>query len=133
MKFFFDKKLLDYLSLELKAYEKKEILNSILNNDNIWSNINGKIILNNQIISIIKNKYPNPDNKVMPPLTNNLENSMPPKSFQILFNTPGYWQGQLNKGFEIDDLYKIINSCVIDSFDKYSNLDKGIKVMNLEI
>ena len=101
MKYFFDKKLLDYLSLELKAYEKKEILNSILNNDNIWSNINGKIILNNQIISIIKNKYPDPDPD--------------------------------NKGFEINDLYKIISSCIIDNFDGHSKLDKGVKVKNLEI
>ena len=117
MKYFFDKNLLDYLSLELKAYDKIEILNSILDNDNIWTNINGRIILSNQIINIIKNKYPS-DSKI---------------PFRILFDTPGYWKNHLNKGFKISALYKIIDSCVIDNFDKYYNLDKGLKVMNLEI
>jgi len=116
MKYFFDKNLLDYLSLEIKAYGKKEILNSIFNNDNIWSNINGKIVLNNQIISIIKNKYP--------------KNSK--LTYKRLFDMPGYWNNQIKNGFNTNALYNIIESLICDSINEY-NLDMGVKVNNLEI
>lgn len=114
MKYLFDKQLLDYYKLDYKPYNKIEILNQILDDNNTWSNINGRIILNNNLLDILKNKYPKNSNL----------------TYGTLFDEPGYWNKQIKKGFNISALNTIIESLICESSN---NLDMGVKVKNLEI
>ena len=116
MKYFFDKQILDYYKLDYKPYYKVDIFNKILNDDNTWSNLNGRIILNNNLLNILNNKYP--------------KNSK--LTYKRLFNTPGYWNNQIKNGFNVSAIHTIINSLICESSNEY-NLDMGMKVKNLEI
>ncbi len=120
MKYYFDKRLIEYLNLDYRLYNKIEILNAILDNKNFWNNLEGKIILNNHLLDILKYKYPK-GSKV---------------NYNNLFNNVSYWKHQIDKGFKICTLKTIIESCIINKSDVYNNesvLDKGNNIMNLVI
>jgi len=120
MKYYFDKKLLDYLNLDYILYKKIEILEVIINNKNNWNNLNEKIIINKKLLDIIKYKYPK-DSEV---------------NYNMLFNNTQYWKNQLEKGFKISALRIIIDSCIVNNCNNYDNeslLDKGNNIVNLVI
>ena len=120
MKYYFDKRLIEYLNLDYKLYNKIQILNAIIDNKNNWNNLEGNIILNKHLLDILKYKYPK-KGKV---------------NYNILFNNVSYWKHRMDNGFKVRALKTIIESCIINNSEVYNNesvLDKGKNIMNLVI
>ena len=113
MKYFFDINILELLDIDDCSYSKDEILEFLINDS--WNNLNNKVILNNTIIDIIKNKYP--------------KNSK--LNYNNLFISDRYWQNQLTNGFNRSSLEVIVESCIIKR-NKFK-LDLGNKISKLVI
>jgi len=117
MKYIFDTKLLNLLKLQdCEKYSISYIHNCIINQLSDEIVLNKKHKLNNNLIYIMKNKFP--------------KNSE--LSYDFLIKNPGYWYNQYNDGFSKSALKEITMSFInINIQQKY--FDKGIVVNNIQI
>jgi len=119
IKYSFDNIFLNFLNLKNDMnYSETDMINYITDNSKSWRNLDGKFILNKQLLDVIKFKYP--------------KDSDHNYNYHF-FHTSGYWKNQIENGFSLCALKEIVNSCIIHDNMKMLNIDKGNNISTLII